>query len=117
VSARYAAWNRVFVKHGYRFGPGIHREKVDGPGRIGAARAARQDVPLGLHDEAADFRNRYQQELIDAGQSGALDSSVRFVRQCQGWGLRLATGRPGEMGPTMPPLTLPPRTGPMVSSM
>lgn len=91
VPAHYAAWHRMFVECGYEFGPRKYREQVDGLRRFEGARAVMCDAPLEEVAQAADLKNRYYRELIDQGRFNIFESSVRFVRQCEGRGFRLAT--------------------------
>jgi beta-phosphoglucomutase len=91
VSAHYESWDRVFTRYGHEFGPRIYREKIDGTRRNDAVRAIMRDAPPDLVKEAGDLKNRIYLELIDAGKFGVFESSVRFVRQCQNLGFRLAT--------------------------
>ena len=90
VPAHYEAWRRMFTEYGYEFGPREYREQVDGLRRLEGARAVMRDAPAETVAQAADLKNRYYLELIDQGRFNIFESSVRFVRQCEERGCRLA---------------------------
>ena len=90
VPAHYEAWRRMFTEYGYAFGPREYREKVDGLRRLEGARAVMCDAPAETVALAADLKNQYYRDLIEQGQFNVFESSVRFVRQCEARGLRLA---------------------------
>ncbi len=90
VPAHYEAWRRMFTEYGYTFGPREYRTQVDGLRRFEGARAVMHDAPKERVAQAADRKNRYYLEMIEQGQFKILETSVRFVRQCEERGLRLA---------------------------
>ncbi len=90
VPAHYEAWRRMFREYGYPFGPREYRTQVDGLRRFEGARAVMYDAPKERVAQAADRKNRYYLELIEQGQFKIFETSVRFVRQCEERGLRLA---------------------------
>lgn len=90
VPAHFAAWKRMFEDHGYEFGKPEYRQLVDGRPRFDGALAVMTRHSKEEVRQAADKKNDYYVEMIDAGEFSVFDAAVALVRQCQQKGLKLA---------------------------
>lgn len=90
VPLHFKAWKRMFNEYGHEFSFEDYKQKVDGIPRYDGARAILTELPEDKLREAADKKQGYFRELLDAEDIPRYDTTIALIAALQAHGIKVA---------------------------
>lgn len=90
VPLHFKAWKRMFNEYGHEFDFDDYKAKVDGIPRYDGARAILTELPDDKLKEAADKKQVYFREALDAEEIPRYDTTIKLIADLQADGIKVA---------------------------
>jgi beta-phosphoglucomutase len=90
VPLHFKAWKRMFNEHGHEFTFDDYKQKVDGIPRYDGARAILTELSEDDLRKAADRKQDYFRELLDAGDIPRYDTTIGLIGELIAAGVKVA---------------------------
>jgi beta-phosphoglucomutase len=90
VPLHFKAWKRMFNEHGHDFSFEDYKQKVDGIPRYDGARAILTELSEDELRKAADNKQVYFRELLDAEDIPRYDTTIALIAALQTAGIKVA---------------------------